>query len=70
MGSGIASITKVEVEDDCRDRICGSVDCVVAIAAKSMVGVMRALVSTRESASATTLSNPGTCRILDVNCEM
>ena len=32
-GSGIASITKVEDEEDCRDRICGSVDCILAIAA-------------------------------------
>ena len=30
----------------------------------------RALISTRESASATTLSTPWTCRITEVNCEM
>ena len=31
--------------------------------------MMSELVSTRESSSATTLFNPGTCRMLDVNCK-
>ena len=61
--SGIAFTTRVVDDEDCRDRMYESVDCVAAIAAKSTIGgfpVSRALLSMRESASATTLSIPCT----------
>ena len=61
LASGIASTTSVEDGEDWIARICGSVACVLAIAATSTVvgwPESSALVSIRESASATTLSTP------------
>ena len=71
-GSGRASTTRVEVSEDWRERICGSVAWVSAIAAKSTLGgcpVRRVLVSIWEKASATTLSIPHTWRMVEVNWE-
>ena len=64
------STTRVEDGDDCSERVWGSVTCDVAMAAKSTVGgwpERRALVSIRDRASATTLSGPRTCRMVEVN---
>ena len=68
--SGMASTTRVEVDDDWSERICGSVAWVSARAAKSTLGgcpVRRALVLIRESASATALSTPCTWWMVEVN---
>ena len=62
-GSGRTSTTRVELGEDWRQRICGSVAWVTAIAAKSSLRgcpVRRVLVSIRERVSATTLSIPHT----------
>ena len=73
LASGIAFTTNGEDGDDCSARILGAVDWALAIAAKSMTGggpESRAFVSMRESASATTLSEPLIWQMLEVNWEM
>ena len=59
----MASTTSGEDGEDWSARTCGSVACALAIAVKSKTGGLpesKALVSLRESVSATTLSNPCT----------
>ena len=63
LGRGIASTVREVEGDDWRARTCGLVAWACEMAAKSTVGglpEMRALISIRDSASATTLSNPRT----------
>ena len=69
-GRGIDSTASGDDGEDCSARICGSVVCDLAIAAKSTtsgVPVITALVPMRESVSATTSSDPCTWRMVEVN---
>ena len=70
LGSGIDSTTSGDDGADCRDRICESSACALAIATKSKAGgwlLSRAFVLMRERASATMLSGPWMCLIVAVN---